>query len=862
MQSISRLALLALLVTLSFSAFGQQGDKPGEVQKLLVPKELIPPAPVLSPEQALKSFKIDPGFRIEVVASEPLIHDPVAMTFGPDGRIWVVEMQGYMPTIEGKGEDAKVGTIAVLEDTDGDGRMDKRTVFLDKLVLPRAICLVADGVLIAEPPNLLFCKDTNGDGKADQQTIVANDYAKASDKAKLGPKANPEHASNGLMWALDNWIYSADHTTRFLYTDGEFKREPTSFRGQWGISQDDYGRIVYNSNSDQLRIDLVPSQYLFRNPFYRDAVGLNVDPVHNQKTYPARVTPGINRGYQPAMLKDGKLAKFTAACGPVIYRGNNFPKAYYGNAFVCEPSGNLIKRNILTEKDGIVSGKQAYDDHEFLASTDERFRPVNAYNGPDGALYIVDLHRGLIQHRIFLTSYLRGQIEDRHLQEPIGLGRIYRIVYEGGPRAKQVDLAKLDSAELVNYLSNPNGWYRDTAQRLLVERNSGAALPLLKKLATGGKNPLGRLHALWTLSGMNQVDLPTLQQVFKTEKDSKVLAAAIRLSEPFLATEDNAQVMPILAKLQDRKEGDVQLQLAFTLGQDKSDKAEDIMADIAKDYAQNPYVRDAVISGLATREEEFLARLLKTPSWKEKSSPRDAFIKALCKAIFTHGKGDRVAEVFSLAVNSKASWQQQSILDGMISVLPKSGKSKSQVIFKKVKLPEQSTAFTDMANSKLKSIQSRIAKLDPYIIWPGKPGVPPEPPVRPLTKVEQERYDAGKMIFEVTCAACHQLHGYGMEGLAPPLVDSEWVAGPPKRLASIILYGLQGRVSVKGRKYELEMPALGSFEDDQIADVLTYIRREWEHTYDPVDPKTVAAARKAAGNRDEPWTEAELKKIK
>ena len=352
---------------------GDERDKPGTVQVDPIPMDKIPPQPVLSPEEALKAFKLQPGFHIELVASEPLIHDPTAVSFAPDGLVWVVEMSSYMPNVDGIGEDKPVGSIVVLESSHNDGHLDKRVVFADHLVLPRAVSLVRDGVLVGEPPHLWFYPIIDGD-KPGQRTEIAKDF---------GSDYNPQATANGLIWALDNWIYCASHTTRFRNTDGDWQHGPTTRRGEWGISQDDYGRLVYNSNEDQFRIDLVPSEYIQRNPNYRHVVGLNVDPIHDQTVWPIHMTPGVNRGYWKDILRpDGTLAKTTAACGPLIYRGDNFPPEYRGNAFVCEPAGNLVIRDILVETNGTMTGYEAYQHEEFIASTDERFRPVSLYNGP------------------------------------------------------------------------------------------------------------------------------------------------------------------------------------------------------------------------------------------------------------------------------------------------------------------------------------------------------------------------------------------------------------------------------------------------------------------------------------------------
>ncbi len=343
--------LTPLLAAPLLAQRGDVRDSPGSAQVDPVPIDKIPPQPVLSPEESMKTLKVPPGFRIELVAAEPLVHSPMAMAFGADGRVWVVEMRGYMPNVDGTGEDVPNGSVVILESSHNDGHLDKRVVFADHLVLPRAVAPIRDGVLIGEPPHLWFYPIVDGD-KPGQRVEIAHDF---------GDDYNPQGTANGLMWALDNWIYCTSYTTRIRNTDGEWQFGATTRKGEFGISQDDDGRIVYNSNEDQFRIDLVPSEYIDRNSNYRHAVGLNVDPIHDQTVWPSHMTPGVNRGYWKDILRpDGTLAKTTAACGPLIYRGDNFPPDYRGDAFVCEPAGNLVIRDILTESNGVMTGREAY----------------------------------------------------------------------------------------------------------------------------------------------------------------------------------------------------------------------------------------------------------------------------------------------------------------------------------------------------------------------------------------------------------------------------------------------------------------------------------------------------------------------
>ncbi len=843
-----KLILATLLAALSAPA--QSGDKEGEEQRLRVPVHLIPPAPVLTPEEALKSFQVKPGFRVEIVAAEPLVNTPVAMQFDAEGRIWVVEMSGYMPNPDGTGEDQPNGAIAVLEDTDGDGRMDKRTVFLDQLVMPRAVLLVPGGVLVAEMPNLWYCRDTNGDLKCDEKKAIANDYVQGDIK-------NPEHNANGLMWGMDNWIYSANYTTRFRLTDGNWQREATVFRGQWGLSQDDFGRPVYNSNSDQLRMDLIPAEYLLRNPNYSAQAGINVDPVGSQATFPVRVNPGVNRGYQAGVLKpDGRLARFTAACGPVIYRGENFPAEYLGNAFICEPSGNLIKRNILDEQDGIVSGRFAYPDSEFLASTDERFRPVNAYNGPDGALYVVDMYRGLIQHRIYLTTYLRGQIESRNLQSPINLGRIYRIVHEGRSLSRPPVLASASAPELVKALEHPNGWVRDTAQQLLVSKRDASAAPALRELVQSARLAPTRVQALWTLDGMGLSE-PRLIRTALNSREPKLQVAALRIADRQPKWRDELEAD--LVALTKTAVAELEWQVALSLGNYTSPDAVTALAGMATRRAENAYVRDAILSGVGGREIAFLKAVLRDQEVTETLTP---LVQALASAVIKAASPKSVDELLDLTANelSISQWRSLALLRGVGMNLPKAQKDKPAPKVKPVQLDAEPEGLIKLRRSADPGIQQALAAIEPLFAWPGKV-TNAGAEVRALTESEQKLFEQGRELYSISCGACHQPHGNGQEGLAPPLAGSEWVLGSEQRLIRIALHGLMGQITVKEKQWDMIMPGLGIFEDEQIAGILTYVRREWGNTADPVTPAAVKAVRDLFPERDDLWTEAELLRV-
>jgi len=856
---------IALLLLTSGIALAQNGDKAGETQIERVPADRIPPAPVLSPEDQMRTFRLPPGFHVELVASEPLVRTPVAVQFDAQGRLWVVEMSGYMRRPDGKGETEPNGSVVILEDTDGDGRMDRRTVFLDRLVMPRSVMLFRDGALVAEPPRLWFARDTDGDGRADVRELVADDYA-TQDDPRLGDKANPEHASNTPTWGMDNWIYSANHTTRFRWKGGtNWLRQPTISRGQWGLSQDDYGRLFHNSNSDPLRADLLPAGVLERNRNLRQPYGYNVQVERDMRTWTARVNPGVNRGYQANQLTpEGHLATFTGACGPVVYRGDQFPSEYRGDAFLCEPTGNLVRREKLTDRDGVLVGTNAHPGGEFLTSTDERFRPVNLVNGPDGCLYVVDIARGLIQHRIYLTSYLRKQIESRGLEAPLDQGRIYRIVHDATPRRSERLSAQATDAEWVSRLSHPNGWWRDRAQQVLVERRATNAVPALRQRVRDRSGPaLGRLHALWTLEGLGAVDLPTL---VATEEDPEpwVRVAALRMLAPFLREPGRDPVaMQFLMRMATPGGGPLGLQLLITLAEAGTPQADTVLRVLLMKGPATALRVDAATSGVGGRELEFLEALFNDPLCTPEQREHALLVRRLAQCVALEGVPDRLAHLLDITSFRKTGeWQQTAALDGIVSTLPVASKGQPAPMIRPVRFARAPRGWESLQRIDVPEVKERVAKVAPLISWEGDGRVFVEEKVTPLSVSEQASRERGRELYGIVCGACHQPHGNGQEGLAPPLRESEWVQGSDKRIVRIVLHGLRDAIMVKGQKWELNMPAFNeALDDQQIADILTYLRREWGHTAAPVPVETVRRIRAENVQREDSWTESELLKV-
>jgi mono/diheme cytochrome c family protein/glucose/arabinose dehydrogenase len=838
----TRIALgICVVGGLSFGvqAFQRAAAWPPPVRKTLEK------APALSAEEEMTTLVMPPGYEVELVAKEPLVIDPIAIDFDADGRLWVLEMPGFMAEASAMNSHAPINSVAVLEDLNGDGAMDKRTVFADKLVLPRALKVLDIGVLVGEPPNLWLMKDTDGDLKADTKALVSNTYGRAD--------ASIEHNANSLYWALDNVIYTAEHDWHLRLRNGTFEILPALPRGQWGTSMDDAGRIFRNFNDAPLFVDFVPARYYARNPNLARTRGLYEPLISREEStiWPIRQTRGVNRGYRDQFFRpDGTSVTMQGVGTPVIYRGDRLPEELHGDAFITDSTTNLVHRyKIVDDGTGRLHAVNAYAQGEILASWDERFRPVNMLGAPDGTLYVVDMYRGVVQEAIYWTDFLRDYVKARDLQRPVNRGRIWRIVHETTRRDRPPALSKLSPAELVRVLSHPNGWWRDTAQRLLVERRVMSIVPQLETLAATTTDWRTRLHALWTLDGLDAIDVATVRHALG-DTSANVRAAAVRLSERWLDEPNHPLASNVLALIDDPS-WTVRRQLAATIGELPLAARLDSALTLLTRYGGDPIAVDAAISGLGGREGEVLGRILQ--SGTREADP----VSMLAAAVARSGDLPAVQQLIGrVADGSGAAWQRIALLQGLDMGLPvapggrggRGGRGGSSSM-RAVSLPAEPAALITLAanGDDMGAIAKRIlVRLE----WPGKPA--PIVEVTRLTADEQRRFDTGSDIYRNLCVGCHQADGRGREKIAPSLVGSRFVIAADSGAATrILLSGKEGTMAL--------MPPLGgALTDEQIASVLTYIRREWGHSASAVSADDVQEVRALTKNRTRPWTDAEL----
>ena len=602
-------------------------------------------------KNALKTFAIDPAFRIEEFASEPMIADPVAMEIDEDGRIYVVQNSGYpLDTEHG------LGRVWLLEDTNGDGRPDRSTLFADKLILPTGVMRWKKGVLVTDAPNVWYLEDTDGDGKADVKKAMLTGFA----------FTNPQHTVNNPVYGLDNWIYLAhegftnavvfadkfgDRGSDIQFGDGGGKAvknerrnvrlrpdthqlETTSSSSQFGIAFDDWGHLITANNSNHARHEVIASRYLARNPDLLTGSAMQDVSDHGS----AAPVFAITKNPRFELLTGAGI--FTSACGITWFQGGTV---------IAEPVHNLVHRDLWKQAGATFTARRARESVEFLASTDPWFRPVNFYNGPDGALYVLDYYRRVLEHPEWTS---REVYESKDIYDGNTLGRIYRIVpAAGGGSSPLPRLSKAADEDLVRMLDNPNVWWRRTAQRLLVDRKSTAAMgPLAKRTA------LGRLHALWTLDGLGKLDDSLIQEALG-DSEPGVRENAIVLAESRLP---NAKLEAALSRMQGDADARVRFQLLATLGAKASKQI--LSRDIEDRWVQMAALSASGEDAAPAFESAVRAK------WTQ-SAGRAGYFQQVCSVIGSRGRSAEMARVLSTAAAAKGEWWRSTSLDGLAAGL-------------------------------------------------------------------------------------------------------------------------------------------------------------------------------------------------
>ena len=550
-------------------------------------------APPLSPTESIATMEIQPGYSITPVLTEPEIHEPAAIAWDGNGRLYVVEMRTYMQEIDGKDQLKPVSRVSRHEDTDGDGVYDRHTVFADNLALPRMVLPLLDRVIIRETNtlDLKSYQDTDGDGVADKIEV----WHEGGNRG-----GNLEHQPSGLIWNIDNWLYTTYSRHRYRFTGGKVIRETMPHgAGQWGLTHDDEGRIFYSSaGGENPATD-------FQRPIIYGPLSLPGEQADNfREVFPIDDVPDTQGG-RGRLRDNNTLNRFTASCGQSIFRGNRMSQDLYGDLIICEPVGRLIRRAKVINDDGRIVVKNAYEQNEFIRSTDPNFRPVNSATGPDGCLYIVDMYRGIIQEGNWVRegSYLREVVKEYELDRNIGRGRIFRIDHETTERGPQPRMLEESPAELVAHLTHPNGWWRSEAQKLIILHGDNSVVPALEAMTLSNDNPLARLHALWTLEGLNAISGDLLTTAFRDE-DPRVRSAAVRISEATMA--NDRAIDDSIAKIVNDPDPNVLIQTVLSISRGAHPNAEKLTEAVVTAEAANDSVR-SIANQVKARREAILA---------------------------------------------------------------------------------------------------------------------------------------------------------------------------------------------------------------------------------------------------------------
>ena len=570
------------------------------------------PYALLTTEEQAESFQIASGYEIELVAAEPMVQEPVLAVWDAAGAMYVAEMRSYMQDEKGTGtKTLNNGRVKRLVDTDGDGVMDKSTIFVDGLNLPRMILPLDERIAIVETDitSVYAYTDTDGDGVADRKELLF------AGRVSQDRKRSVEHQDSGLIWNLDNWIYVSYNNQRYRFTDGTWKSEPTMGKwAQWGLARDDVGNLFRSTNEMPL-VAQVPLKYWAH---VKRATGNHPRFVPNVG-FPFERDFLISRMICPVGDKGPNVSskpKFTSLCGQEIFRGTAFPRTDYGNLFFVDPTIHVVRKSVVETVHGKVTlqktAKEVGENEpdEFLLSPDFNFRPVNTHTGPDGCLYVVDMHRGIIQDEPWFNDTSKQYARSKGFNEHIQHGRIWRIRHKDHQPRPVPNMLSESPLELLRHFGDSNGWVRDTAQKLIVLRLAGEDLPEDKRIPVIAAleamvrfqpdRPITRLHALWTLEGVGEVDRSLIELALH-DRDPRVQSAAIEIGEDYIRQEDEAFYRS-LESVAAKSKSKVAKQLVMSLGWSHSERANELIDRIVRRHLTDDGVYLAAMASLWGRE--------------------------------------------------------------------------------------------------------------------------------------------------------------------------------------------------------------------------------------------------------------------
>lgn len=686
---MKHISLILSLLTIFSVLIGCKDDAKDMAGPIIDPEQLhMEP---LSPEDAVKTFKVKPGFSIELVAAEPLVMDPMAMDFDEYGRMYVVEMR-YYPDIDTTSE--KLGRIRRLEDTNGDGKFDQSTIFADQLRFPTAVICYDGGVFVANTPDLLYLKDTSGDGIADLSKTVMSGFG-----TKGQPAFFVQQMPNSFKWGLDNRIHAVtsgnggsvevsgqSNTENTEISGQDFSFDPNTFElskesggMQHGMSFDDWGRKFITRQSSHIEQVMYDNAYADRNSAYimprshtsiaEDGPTAEVYRISPQEAWRELRTkwtvegllvrdenmvlqwqqPGGERAvWQGGEGYDGG-SFITSSSGITIYKGDAWPAKYRGSSFIAEPNGNLIHRDSLyIDSHSVQMGANRSMDElktDFLASTDNWFRPVQFANAPDGNLYIADMYREVIDLPSGIPDLIRQYFD---LQNGNDKGRIYRIVSDHFTQPEKPTLGNYSVQELVKTLEHSNGWHQSTAARLLFQRQDPEAIPYLEDLVKNSENPIGRMRALYALDGLDALN-PAIFLVGLNDNIGGVRRHAIKLSEQHFDDLDASNRMKISKKwmeLVKDPDKEVQYQLAFSMAKLETKDKIDGLKRIFLQNENDRWIHAAILSSLSEGGVQLFESLLREKVITQKKTAQ-GFIESLASMIGTQNDPTTVNQLIS-----------------------------------------------------------------------------------------------------------------------------------------------------------------------------------------------------------------------